>query len=370
MSEQIRILEASLEEVDEAPWDSLVGQCVESRISWLHVKRKSLAHPSSLRFLLAYSGCDLLGGLYYWEQVNEENGAHLDLVIWGRLRRPACGLGLSLNRVWLCCQIGSVGQAVFGPPGVQIDLLRWLRQKARSCGATLCIRGMGPDFHRLAGGLGFLSNPEFPNCLMPVRYRDFGHYLSELRQSHRSTARTIQNEMNRARKSGLQIGEMTEPWRHSETIAGLLNQHALRLNGRPSPFGPELFDSTKRDLKGRLRVLDAHLNGRLVGVLLLTHDGERMRAMSVGIDPEVPKKAAVYPNLTFTEPTRLAIAEGVKEVDFGSLVYQMKLRRGCELMERRLYLAPKNLLHQVALKCFFFIRERQMRRKIASMVSS
>jgi predicted N-acyltransferase len=69
--------------------------------------------------------------------------------------------------------------------------------------------------------------------------------------------------------------------------------------------------------------------GALVGAAVLNRHGRTYYARDFGADPEAPRGAAVYFNLLFHEPARIALEDGLEHVHYGTRALETKIHRGC-----------------------------------------
>ena len=96
------------------------------------------------------------------------------------------------------------------------------------------------------------------------------------------------------------IEQLEEPAHFRERLHHLMNSHYVRLNRRPFPFRPELFDRLKSRLGGRAVIYVARLEEELIGVSVALRDDNAAYLPMIGVDPDRGRASAAYFNLGYT----------------------------------------------------------------------
>ncbi|NMC74212.1 MAG: GNAT family N-acetyltransferase [Geobacteraceae bacterium] len=246
-------------------------------------------------------------------------------------------------------------------------MLDRLEEYALLKGRAICFTGIPQDDGEMAAvfaSRGYLRSPELPVCYLDIRWQSFSEYLRWLRKRHPRTEKNIHYELSRTRRSGITIQRMDDPAFDSGRLHALADAHYLRLNGRPFPFQPRFFELLKARMGSRAIVSTAEKDGMLIAVQVrLTADGIATVPI-IGIDTDHAHKDALYFNLGYNATIEAVIEEGLRQVRFGRLVYDTKIRRGCCLSLSNLYLRPANAFRRTVMRPLIMARTWRMGRML------
>jgi len=202
----------------------------------------------------------------------------------------------------------------------------------------------------------------FAQLDLEANWRSFDDYRRELKQKHPAMESSIRRELNRGKRGGLEIRQEADAADYVQ-FYGLLRDHHLRLNRRAFSCGTDLLLQLKRNLGERLVLSVARIAGEIAGVSVGIRLGEAIAFPLIGIDQEKGKSAATYFNLGYNFNIDQAIAQGIRSIHFGTLVYETKVQRGCRLVPTLLYLRHANRLRQGVARHLLKLRSRRICKK-------
>ena len=308
-----------------AIWDGLAGSQVTAQHGFLTAV-EAAGIPGLVPHYLALPGG--AGGAVCYEARDRRCGLDPDGHLLGRLAGPARRLGVSWLPALICAPFRGYGGHLLGSdPAAVLDgvealadglrlplhLPRVLDEDLRLC-ALLEQRG----YHRTAHD---------PVARLDIAWDSFEGYLASLSRGARSAAR---GELRRNREAGVTIGEITDPSCCAQRLHQLMDGHNRRLNGAAVPFDPGFIPALKAALGRRVNLYGAWRADRLVGAIVVLRHGELAYAPYIGLDPE--RGEFTYFNLAYYRPIADAIATGVRRFYFGTMLYAMKVRRGCRIL--------------------------------------
>lgn len=182
---------------------------------------------------------------------------------------------------------------------------------------------------------GYRGYANGERAVLDVRWSSFDGYLGSLRPSWRSSVR---REMRALDRAGVTISSVPLT---AELVPDLarLELDVLRRHG--SHREPAMVERSLRLLTERLGgsalLTLARLAGRPCGFLLLLPWRDELHARNVGLDYAVQGRLPLYFGTCFYHPIRLAVARGLRAIDYAGGSTAAKAARGCRLVPQRLY---------------------------------
>ena len=369
--EDISLLE-SIAEIDPREWDELAREDVLASHAWLRLIEETSLTTLRCRCLMAREGSKLQAAIFFWRQHRHDNTLSLDKLFFGRLAKWAGLIGLTVFPLFVGGEVVGWRRTILFRNDLSADdrrrllaqMLPFLETAARSVDHTLCFRGIlsnEAELTEVFSTRDYLCTPELPVCCLEIEWDSFAGYLLALKSQHPRTERNIRYEINQFRRSGITIERLEDPAGVCGRLHEVVDSHHRRLNGRPFPYRPEFFEQLKSRLGDKAIIYAAVTGERIVGVLVMLCSDEEASLPIVGIDPEYFRKDALYFNLVFNRPIRDAIEAGLRRVYYGRLVYDVKLWRGCRLVDSNIYLMPRCGLGGTLLQPLMALRTWKMR---------
>jgi len=219
------------------------------------------------------------------------------------------------------------------------DLLAAAESSARRLGARslawLMVDATEDVLSTALDGAGYRSFPNGQRAVLDVRWSSFDAYLGSLRPGRRHSVR---QEMRALDRAGVAIS--TVPLT-ADLVPDLARLEVGLLRRHRSPRDPATVERSLRLLAERLggtAVLTlARLAERPCGFLLLLPWRDELHARNVGFDYAAQGKLPLYFGTCFYDPIRLAVARGLRAIDYASGSTAAKAARGCRLVPQRLH---------------------------------
>ena len=204
------------------------------------------------------------------------------------------------------------------------------------------------------------------------RFASFEEYLARFKSVSQKRHKQLRNEINRFRRSGVEIRETGLRAVDPDQLARLQQTHYGRHNeGAPSPYGSAFFGALARELGETALLHAAWREGELVSYSVVLAGALRWHMFLSGdLDEESAHAGRLHFSLNYYYPTERAIERGVRELDYGLSTYDLKLRRGCALEPVRLYARSHDALMRSWLPGWLSLVDRWYRRKHAALPTS
>jgi len=366
---------ASLAVVPAADWNALAPRDPLASYGWLRVIEEELGDGVETRYVLVRLGKELVAGVPCYLCYRGSRLMDPNQLMLGRFRRLPELLHLSFVPTMLVGPFRS-----YGPKLLFSDTLD---QRARELAGKVLL-GAAEDLARsrslpiqipkisihtlgtpdLLSEKRFHLTRDFPVCRLDIDWDDFDGYLSYIRSFSVKMRRNIKEEMNRFRRSGVQILELHDPAAHDADLRKLVKGHYERLNEVAFPFSDRFFLRLKELLGDEVVFYGAFLEARLIGFVLMLKRGGTAYLPMTGIDRRWTGNEGTYFNLCYYRPILDAITEGLEHLYFGGTLYSPKVRRGCRVLGlHHAYLGASALKH-MSMKPWFAFHSTWMRQRV------
>ena len=364
----------TLGEVDPTEWGRLDNIGATTSYGWLRTVEDSFAIDGRQHYFVVRDSDGLLAAAPCSVQEAQDPTANLDTVMFGRAASVARRLRAGTLPALVCGPRFGVGEPLLFRTGTSVELrsmlaaqiLSTMEEAAQERGYTLCCRDMPTGTSATAAVLAqrrYLKCRELPSTRLELRWNSFEDYRREVKRTHPSTEKNIRNDANRLARAGFAIRKLDQPAALEKQLHDLLDSHCVRLNGAPFPFRANLFSCLQRYLPGKTVCYVAERDGQLAGTLLGFRHGASTSFPFVGIEEKAAEGAAIYSNLAYNRPIQDEIAAGQEAIFYGKAVYEMKVRRGCELIDADLYLRGRNPIYEWMLRPLLSRHETRLKKR-------
>jgi len=306
--------------VEEIPdeWDRLAGNNIFLRKKFLgHLEQVNRCRQRYR--LLFHQGS--LKGIYVLYRLK------LDVFTFSSL----C-LKFPVWTVGIPCSLSKQGFAAH--PGFEEQL--WLDIR-RIRGAKLILNGETS----LPGTRG----ETLPTCVLDLDWTSFEAYLDAMRSHYRYRFKKARSKWAEVKIDCVNPENFDqEMYRQYE---GVYHRSPYKLE----KLGLDFF----RGLPLPAKVLRASHGGQVLGFVLLIENGDQLVFLFTGFDYKLSPKFDTYLNLLL-QIVHYGIHQGFKSIDFGQTAEETKMRLGCLMKQRKLYLAHSNrFLDTLANRCIGFL---------------
>lgn len=371
------VLIDTIADVDPAEWDELTKGHVTASHGWLRLVEETALEQRPCRCLLARENSRLQAAIFYWEHRRNDSRSSIDYVVFGRLAPMAHIFGVTMLPAAVAAETSGHRETILFREDLSgsdrrrltTHMLDFLEETAIVKKQTICFRGIPADDADLAevfSRRGYLRSPEFPACCLDIRWHSFTEYLVWLRKRHPNTEKNIRRELSKSRRAGVTFQRMNDPAAAGDRLHALTDAHYRRLNGRPFPFHARFFEQIQAKLGDRATIFTAAKDGVIIGMQLRLSNCDTAGVPIIGIDAEHARRDAVYFNLGYNNAIHHAIEDGLRQVRFGTLVYDTKIRRGCRLVQTNMYLRPGNVFHRLLMRPLIAARTARMHQVLRS----
>ncbi len=340
-------------ELDAAAWDRASGGAVALDRGLLAALEQADQLAPQRRYFLQGDGATTVAAAASLRSRPAAAGA-LDTLLFGRAAGLVRMLGGSSAPVLLVGAELGYDAALHGsaPPedapalhAVLHETCAAIEAEARREAAAVCVSRVVPqDCPALVTVLeqrGYHWTLERPTTWLATDWSDTDGYLRRLAARHPDYARNARREIARFAASGGRLERQDPPLAQAPAIGALLERHHRRWNAASLGLATDFVAMLAAQMPRGLRVYRVGPPETPGGVALLLHRGERGCIALVGLDRGRSLPDFAYFNLTYYGPAVDAPALGLRRIDLGPGMVEMKLRRGCQVAHPRLfYRAP------------------------------
>lgn len=341
MSRSISIEEfESIADIDPSVWNLLAPDHPMASHAWLLTFEQTCRARLRPRYVLSISGGKPRGASLCLFPGKTNLLYTPDHLFFGRFRNWFRRCMLSFHPVMICHPLGSHGVHIGTDKNLsegetalhRSALIQAIETIAKERSAGILFPALTAEESDLKAVLDerrYLAGRDFATCTLAIRWPTFAAYSDAIGERHPRMARTIRNERNRVRKSGVRIERIVDarPYRAALHTLGASNIEARA--GRPFPFEPSFFPRLLENMQGDAYLFGAFLGEELVGFSLMIERNGVAVVYLMGIDPERSRSDLLYFVLGYDEPIEEAIKREFKSVQFGGTHYELKARRGC-----------------------------------------
>ena len=366
----------SIKDIPPDQWEGLSAGVPIYSWKWLRLLEETSVSGQHHQYFLAWQDGQLIGTLPYQIQIRNKTFISLDYVLFGRFHRLITLSGLS-SLPAIVCGNSKWHRLLYHPKfdvehtdSIRHELLDAVFSESRRRGMSLCFRNLAGNQHEMTKSLNQrdgLSTEDTPDNTMNIVWLTFQDYLKQLKSTHPGAEKSIRNEINRLKRAQIVISPIDHPQQWAERLHAVMNEHCLRLNRVPFPFGVDFFKGLKDALGDNVTIYAATLNDMLLGALIMIRNERTAYLHMIGISNRANPKHAVYFNLAFNRPLQDAIHDQLNVLNFGKLLYTMKSRRGCRINPEKLFLWPRTRIHRYGLTPLMHLHTTRIRQMTADI---
>ncbi len=371
-SDSLVAIHSTIETLDVDEWNRLAGDSAFASHGWLRTcERCWLAQVEPVYFTFTEADC-LLGSAVCYVAESSPDAETLDDMLLGRLRRKAARLGVSFLPALVCSPASGYGWHIGLDSGlreaersrVRLELIEAMEAEADRRGLLLSFvqtLDREADLRALLERRGYLTSWNVPIAVMDVPWRSMDEYWEHLPAKRRREAR---RERRRNRESGTQVTVGSSDPAEDERCRELLDAKARQYGASGMAYGPTFLAELRANLNSRAPCLTARRDGAVSGANLVFGQGDALTAFAVGVDPKLGGDDFTYFELVYYSLIEHAITTGVRRIDFGRGMLDVKVRRGCRLENASIHTRVFGL-PRVLYKAWYKVASAWNRRKPA-----
>jgi predicted N-acyltransferase len=368
----------SITSIDPFEWDPLAGDNIFASYGWLRTIEETCKVPARHRIFMLRRDNELVAAAPCFFQYPNDLTITMDYILFGRFKRLAPVLRLTALPAMISGSRTGWHKNVFVKRELSPDLrtrvieeiINHMELTARKNRSILFFRGVSGEEKELSKTLTVNRYPktkEMPHTCLDIEWHTFQEYRRHLKKRHPGTEKSIRQEINRAKRGGLVVRRLENPASRQNDLHEIMDKHHRRLNEMPFPFHPHFFERLKDNLGDKAIVYVAEKGEELLGVLIMLQCNDTVFLPMIGVDRERSGREEVFFNLIFNQPIRDAIETGIKRIYYGKLLYDVKIRRGCRIIDNDLYVRARSPMHERTLKAIFRYHNWRIKRIIANI---
>jgi predicted N-acyltransferase len=364
--------------IPQNQWDVLNGNNPLSSYGWLLTVEETLIKEVSPRYFIFRCNEKILGAAVCYEFPKKSQILTLDNLLFGRLKPIVNAIGISFMPCMVCCPLKSSGQHIL----LAVDLDRSQKEKIieqilDAMNAESTKRKIALSYSQvfkqeeilinLLTQRGFHQTIDRSVTYLDILWDTFEGYKNSIRMKSPKWKRNILQDINKNRRSGVKIETVGDDFLgQEERMVDLINRNYFMHNMTDLPFNKNILSRLKINLKQDAEIYRATKNGRTSGVSVMLKRNGIWSFVLVGIDNELAQKDATYFNILFYRPIQDAIVSQIKRIYYGNGLYDLKIRRGCDIMKTFIFYKSYHPMHKFLVKIWFLFHRFWYQRKFGS----
>ncbi len=365
----IEIVE-SIGMVDKHEWDSLINTA-SSTYGWLKTVEETCIGSVQYRYILVKKAGHLVGSSVCYIARKNERRHNIDSELIGRLKKYSSKLGVSFLPALIC---GNAGEHFIIDKKLSSQehnsilkiLLETITYEALKSKLPICFRYLRDDEHEVMTLLkkkGFNHTPVIPYLYIDIKWTSFDDYIKSLRKISKNMKKSLHREINKNRKEGVRIKIEKEPGKYADRLFELINNQYLKHSGVPFYLNKDFIHKIQEFSGHDCKFYVSWKNGEITGTSFsITLNGIQNNYISA-VDRKLAGDDMTFFNIAFHKPMMDAISNGIKRIDHGLGMVEMKTRRGCEVGNQYLYYKASNSIYNKAMKPWFIFLSKWYQRK-------
>jgi predicted N-acyltransferase len=297
----------------------------------------------------------------------------LDDLIFGRFVTAARRLGWSFLPALVCGPAFGYGWHVGVDPGLTADeaanarrhILDAIEAEAESRRLQITFAGVSDEERGLKALLGerrYLKSRNVPVAVLDLRWASFEEYLQALPSRSR---REFRRQINRNRSAGVVVERLEAPGELENRFLELIDLNARKHNAFSFGLGPGFLSALKRAFGSNVRIFTARKSGGVSGVCVMLVREDAAFPIVVGVDGSQSSDDYTYFQIVYNAPIADAIESRLRRMYYGRGMYDLKVRRGCALVDTWIY-SRGSAPTRMAIASWFALASVWNRRKLSS----
>lgn len=206
----------------------------------------------------------------------------------------------------------------------------------------------------------YLRSRNVPVAALDLRWASFDDYLESLPSKSR---REFRRQITRNRNAGVVVEPVESVAGLEDRLSALVDLNARKHNAFSFGLGPGFFAELRRAFGSNVRIFVARKSARVVGVCVMLVQDRVAFPIVVGVEP-ASGSDYTYFHIAYNVPVAEAIASGVQRMYYGRGMYDLKVRRGCVLIDAWIY-ARGSRSSRIAIASWFALASMWNRSKLS-----
>lgn len=361
-------------------WNSLTEERLYISHGWLKAFEQTAKDKVNPYYFMLEDDGDLVAVAVCYETQKDNPFDLLNAYMLGQLEGAAATIGLSFNPAFLCGPIRGNGDHIVVREGVskqkKIAYIRHLMDEIERCAERkhlplfyIHISEYETELRKELRSRHYNESVIHPRNRLHIKWQSFSDYLADRNTLTKKDASTFKYQINKNKKAGVSIREL-DTLENEAHLYKLLSEHHYRLNAQPFPYSDNFLSALKNNLGSDVIILVAEKKEKIIGVIVIFKRGKEGWISFVGMDNTVSDNDFSYFNLTYYHAIAHVIQAGIKSLNYGTMVYRLKKRRGCTLENSYIFhRSPVRISHHLLRLWFFMHRAWYEKRKIPRVIS-
>lgn len=356
---EIRIYK-SITEINEAEWDAIVGK---NKIFCTHgfalAVEKSGTNEGKCYYPVIYDGGKIAAhaSVYFFR-------TELDLFARGALKKLINVMRKAWKNLFVlesleCGSPAALGNTISIRDGAdRVRTMRMLSRGIEDLAKELGVKFIlfrdfydkETEFHGIFKNLGYAKIHNLPKAEMKIRWKSFDEYLDSMRSNYR---RKIVKRMDKCAGADISLEVLKDFSEHAPELKRLYDNvyHGAK-EYRREHMPESFFRHVDKYLGEKSVMIIARKNGRIIGSSLLLLNDRMLISLFMGLDYDYNEEYFIYFNL-FYRAIRLAIEEGMEEMELGITTLDPKMDMGSDVVALNMYMKHFNPVFHRAIPVLF-----------------
>ena len=185
-------------------------------------------------------------------------------------------------------------------------------------------------------GRTYLERAHYPSLYLKIDFNSFAQYLKQFNSLRRNK---VLRAIRRFESNGCYFEYCEKPGQYQDRLYELAKNVAQKNAHWGSPFllGESTFEMLESKMRGQFHLVLVKKGTKIIGFSLTLKKNDLFNYLTVGLDYDYVKDAAVYFNLYY-EVIRLAIKLKINRIEMGNSQTHVKRRLGCKTRQHHAFI--------------------------------
>jgi predicted N-acyltransferase len=366
----------SIEDVKRAEWDAMIDDNVFASYGWLKTVEETFAGPLNPKYILVQNSNKLAGAaVCYVFNKTCDILPSLDDYVFRRYKKLVSKMGISFLPAFICCPLKCYGKHFLvddkvdaNEKGIIMSILLEAIEKEASRAklpvSFTCVMDSETELIQLLNKNGYTTTSGYLLAYLDIEWSSFEGYKNHVRRISKNMKGHIVKQINKNRKEGVIIKRLEGLDGYEDRLYELLNNNYYKHNTKLFPFKREFLRKLKHNLGEDAVIYISVKNGRVTGVADLLKRNKVGYITFVGIDHEMAGNDFTYFNIGYYRPIADAISNKIKRLYTGTMMYELKVNRGCKVTNTYIFHKPVHKITKIAIKPWFALVTIQYKLKM------
>jgi len=354
-------------------WDA-IGDSPLSSYGWLRTVEETYTGSIDRRYIVVKNRQKIVGGAICSIAREKDKFAYVDSELLGRLKKFTAKVGVSFLPALVC---GCTGEHLLIEKGLKDTkehviikdlILDAIVDEAGKHRLPICFPYLRDNEQNLMDILkqkGFSHTPVAPYLYIDIEWTSFEEYLNSLRGISKKIKQSFTKEIRINEREGVKIESVKEPGKYADRLYDLINNHYLKHSGVPFKFKKEFIAKVQEYTGQDCTFYIAWKNDFITATSFVLRKNSTLYVCITAVDRELAGKDMTFFIMSFHRPMIDAITHGIKRIDKGLGMIEMKTRRGCKVGNQFFFYKPSNKLSDIAIKLWFVFLSKYYQKKNA-----